>query len=185
MAASPPPPPPPALINSLSGYTKFEDHLFEQYKLMVDTSQKLSDRRLSTNSYLFTINSSLVTVLGVLATLLKDRKMLAVIPAVGFLLAIAWMLLLTSFKRLNTAKFDVIHELETHLPARLFYMEWEYMKARRYRVMSDVERYIPILFLIFYAALFGFFIRSGPPKDALQVIRIESPVTVQMAAPVK
>jgi hypothetical protein len=175
----------PVLINSLTGYTKLEDHLFEQYRLYVDTSQKLSDRRLSTNSYLFTINSSLVTVLGVLATFIQDRRDLTVIPAVGFLLAIAWMLLLTSFKRLNAAKFDVIHELEKSLPARLFYMEWEYMKARKYWIMSDVERAIPVLFLVFYGALFAFFVSSPPAKQASQVIRVESPVTIQMAAPAK
>jgi hypothetical protein len=88
--------------------TKFDDHLLEQYKLYVDSSQKLGDRRLSTNSYLFTINSSLLTLLGVLATLLPERRALAIIPAAGCLLSVAWALLLTSFKRLNTAKFRVI-----------------------------------------------------------------------------
>lgn len=137
------------------------------------------------NSYLFTINSSLVTVLGVLATFLQDRRALTVIAAVGFLLAIAWMLLLTSFKRLNAAKFDIIHDLEEHLLAQLFFMEWEYMKARRYWIMSDVERFIPLLFLGFYAVLFGVFFNYQPPKHDPQVIRVESPVTVRMAAPAK
>jgi hypothetical protein len=180
MAAAPPPP--PVLINSLTGYTKFEDHLFEQYKLLVDTSQKLSDRRLSTNSYLFTINSSLLTILGALAAFLPDRRPLAIIPMVGLLLSISWMLLLKSFKLLNAAKFDVIHDLEQSLPARIFDMEWYYLNPR-YKAMSDIERRIPMLFLAFYAFLTIFMWFLPAKHDTAQVIRVDSPVTVQMAAP--
>ncbi len=177
-------PPNPVLINTLTSYSKFEDHLFEQYKLMVDTSQKLSDRRLSTNSYLFTINSSLLTILGVLATLLSDRRPLSIIPGAGVVLSISWIFLLRSFKNLNEAKFKVIHDLEQFLPARVFDMEWHYVGP--YKAMSDIERYIPKLFLVFYAFLTIFFIWFLPVKqDSAQVIRVESPVTVQMAAPAK
>jgi hypothetical protein len=62
------------------------------------------------------LDQQLVTVLGVPGTFLRDRRDLAVIPAVGFLPAVAWMLRLTSFKRLNAVKFDVIHELEKAFP---------------------------------------------------------------------
>jgi hypothetical protein len=117
---------PPSLLNMLpSDYdSKVADHLLEQYKLYVDSSQKLSDRRLSTSNYLLTIDSSLLTLIGLLASLLADRKPLIMIPVAGFLLSLAWSVLLTSFKRLNGAKFDVIHEIERHLPANVFQEEW-------------------------------------------------------------
>jgi hypothetical protein len=170
--------PPPA------GYGgKADDHLLEQYKLYVDTSQKLSDRRLSTNNYLLTINSSLLTLLGLLATLLTDRRPLALIPVAGALLCAAWVLLLTSFKRLNAAKFDVILEIETHLPANVYAAEWEHVKRRKYKAMSDVERVVPWLFLVFY--LFAaVFVWNWPERgEKAQRIRIESPVRVEVKRP--
>ncbi len=180
--------PTPPLLNAFpSTYgTKFDDHLLEQYKLYVDSSQKLSDRRLSTNNYLFTINSSLLTLLGVLATLLPERRALAIIPAAGCLLSVAWALLLTSFKRLNAAKFDVIHELEQCLPTNVFAKEWErliHAPTRRYKAMSDVERFVPLLFLLFYMAV-AIFIWNLPSKEEkAQRLRLESPVRVEWANP--
>lgn len=41
---------------------KYQDHLLEQYKLFVQTSQQTSDKRQSANNYLLTLNSSLVTL---------------------------------------------------------------------------------------------------------------------------
>src|SRR6266478_6113911 len=139
---------PPALLNAVApGYgSKFDDHFLEQYKLYVDSSQKLSDRRLSTNNYLLTINSSLLTLLGLFASLISYHRPLVMIPIAGFLLSLAWFLLLTSFKRLNGAKFDVIHELEGHLPANVFKNEWHLLKIgsrRPYTPMSDLECAVP------------------------------------------
>lgn len=177
---------PPPLINPLpSGYgSKADDHLLEQYKLYVDSSQSLSDRRLSTNNYLLTINSSLLTLVGLLASLLGDRKPLIMIAAAGFLLSLAWSLLLTSFKRLNAAKFEVIHEVEHHLPANLFQEEWRRLNSggrRLYTPMSDLERVIPFLFLLFYLVL-GVFIWNwpAPVEDKVQKIQIQSPVQVEV-----
>jgi hypothetical protein len=165
--------------------TKFDDHLLEQYKLYVDSSQKLGDRRLSTNSYLFTINSSLLTLLGVLATLLPERRALAIIPAAGCLLSVAWALLLTSFKRLNTAKFHVIHKLEQCLPANVFAMEWEDLTNAppRYKTMSNVERFVPLLFLLFYLIVTGFIWNLPSKAEKAQRLQFESPVRVELATP--
>src|SRR5205085_3511738 len=122
-------PVPGKLLNAIpSSYgSKADDHILEQYKLYVESSQKLSDRRLSTNNYLLTIHSSLLTLLGLLASLLPNRKPLIMIPIAGVLLSGAWWVLLKSFKQLNRAKFNVIHDLEGHLPANVFQEEWRYL----------------------------------------------------------
>jgi hypothetical protein len=176
----------PALLNSIpTGYgSKFDDHLLEQYKLYVDSSQKLSDRRLSTNNYLLAINSSLLTLLGLFASLISYHKPLIMIPIAGFLLSLAWFLLLTSFKRLNGAKFDVIHELEGNLPANVFKNEWHLLKSgkrRPYTAMSDLERLVPVLFLIFYSVV-AVFILTWPvsKEEKIQKIQIQSPVNIEL-----
>jgi hypothetical protein len=181
MSASPP------LLNPLPPTTygtKVDEHLLEQYKLYVDSSQKLSDRRVSTNNYLLTINSTLLTLIGLLYSLLTNRKPLIMIPIAGFFLSLAWSLLIASFKRLNGAKFDVIHQLEDHLPANVFKEEWRQLKSGlqgKYRPMSDLERLIPWLFILLYFGL-GLFIWtwSEPKEDKVQKIQIESPVRVDV-----
>jgi hypothetical protein len=174
------------LLNTLPATygSVLDGHILEQYKLYVETSQKLSDRRLSTNNYLFTINSSLLTLLGILATLLPEPKALAIIPAAGCLLSVAWILMLTSFKRLNAAKFDVIRELEKNLPANVFGKEWEYLTknaSHRYSALSDVERFVPVLFAVFYVGI-SIFIWNLPTKtDKATRIVVESPVHVDLS----
>src|ERR1043166_3644378 len=182
------PPVPGSLLNApQANYTKYEDQLMEQYKVYVDSSQKLSDRRLSTNNYLLTINSSLLPLLGLLGTLLDDRRPLVMIPVAGFLVSAAWFLLLLSFKRLNAAKFDVIQDLEKHLSANVFDDEWRRLTTgnrRPYRSMSDLERMVPVIFLIAYALLICFVLNWPAGKEAkVQRIEIQKPVQIKIKNP--
>jgi hypothetical protein len=49
--------------------TLYREHLFEQYKLYVDLADRISQRRSSTNSFLLTVNASLVTLYGLAGSL--------------------------------------------------------------------------------------------------------------------
>jgi len=103
---------------------RFQDHFLEQYKLYVESSEKVSEKRISTGNYLLTVNSSLLTLFGLAATSSDIGAWLAVIPVAGFLVSLIWYSLVDSYKNLNTAKFKVILEVEDHLPAALFRYEW-------------------------------------------------------------
>lgn len=84
------------------------------------------------------------------------------VPLVGLLVAIAWFMLIRAYRALNTGKFKVIHELEARLPARLFDLEWEFLRRGegwQYTPLTHMEQYIPIAFGIFYLALLGVLLR--------------------------
>jgi hypothetical protein len=168
-------------------YTKYDDLLLEQYKIYVDSSQKVADRRLSTNNYLLTINSSLLTLLGLLASLLDDKRPLVMLPVAGLLISSAWYLLLQSFKRLNGAKFDVIQEVEKVLPANVFEDEWRRLTTgnrRPYRAMSDLERIVPLIFVVFYLLAAVFVWTWHAEKESkIQKIQLQSPVQIEMKNP--
>jgi hypothetical protein len=177
-----------SLLNTLPAEygTKFDDHVLEQYKLYVDTTQKLSDRRLATNSYLLTINSSLLTLLGLLATLLPERRPLVLIPVTGLLLSIAWALLLYSFRRLNSAKFAVIQTMEEHLPANVFGAEWRRLRpggVKTYVTMTTIELIVPLLFVALYAFLAWFVWQWRGDEGKARAIEIRSPVEVHVTNP--
>jgi hypothetical protein len=42
----------------------YNDHLFEQYKMFVESVEKTSDRRQHANDYFITINTALIALIG-------------------------------------------------------------------------------------------------------------------------
>jgi hypothetical protein len=139
----------------------YDKLLIEQYKLYVDTTNKVSDRRGTAHTLLLTVNTSLVAVYGLV--LGKDTALSAVhgpwvwlVPAVGILVTITWFVLIRAYRTLNSGKFKVISELEKRLPARLFDLEWQYLQRGEewlHTPLTHVEQYIPVAFGAFYLAL--------------------------------
>jgi hypothetical protein len=137
--------------------------LLEQYKLYVDTTNKVSDRRGTAHTLLLTVNTSLVTVYGLVIG--KDTTLAAahgpwmwLVPLAGLLVAITWFMLIRAYRALNAGKFKVIHELELRLPGRLFDLEWEFLERGegwKYTPLSHMEQYIPAAFGLFYLGLLG------------------------------
>ena len=142
---------------------KYQDHLLEQYKLFVETSQHTSDKRQNANNYLLTLNSSLVTLFVVFLSTFGQHWWNVLIPATGLIVCSIWYSLVDSYKDLNTAKFDVIHELEEQLPVALFRHEWWVSGHNRkkkdksvedkYVPLTHLERWIPVAFAALYIGL--------------------------------
>ncbi len=73
----------------------------------------------------------------------------------------AWFYLLRSYRQLNTAKYQVIGQLEERLPASPYWRaEWtalgEGKDRTKYWPLSHIEKWIPVLFAATY--LVGFII---------------------------
>lgn len=135
----------------------FATDLFEQYKLYVASAEKISERRISANNYLLTVNAFLVTLYGLLAASQYRSYWTVLVPIAGILVALTWHRIITSYRDLNTVKFAVIHELEQRMPAALYHYEWlkaEEGQGKAYRPLSHLERWVPIIFIILYALLF-------------------------------
>jgi hypothetical protein len=142
---------------------KYQDHLLEQYKIYVETSQQVSERRQNSNNYLLTLNSSLVTLFVVFLSTFGHHRWNVIIPATGLVICFLWYSLVDSYKDLNTAKFAVIHELENQLPVALFRHEWYVCGHNRkkkdkpvedmYIPLTHLERWIPWMFAVLYIIL--------------------------------
>ena len=75
-------------------------------------------------------------------------------------MAITWAVLLRSYRNLNTAKFQVIGELEKRLPAQMFYgAEWKALGEgkdyKKYIPLSLIETIVPTIFFAIYIYLFS------------------------------
>jgi hypothetical protein len=100
-------------------------HLLEQYKVYVEITDRISQRRGSTNTFFLTFNTAIVAALAGFFQHVPSNISVVIYLAAS-VMAITWALLLKSYKNLNTAKFIVIGELEKRLPAQMFYAaEWK------------------------------------------------------------
>ena len=149
--------------------TEYKAHLLTQYKLFVETADRVSERRTSANNYLLTVNSVLVTLYGLASSFSYDRPWLFVMPVAGVLVCITWLVLIRSYRNLNTAKFKVIHELEEQLPAALFDREWDLAErgeGKAYKPLTHIEPYIPLVFAVLYIILAVYSVGSWSVKNS-------------------
>lgn len=134
----------------------FKADLFEQYKLYVASSEKISERRVSSNNYLLTVNAFLVTSYGLLAASQYKSYWMILVPIAGVLVSLTWYRIITAYRNLNSVKFKVINEIEQQMPAALYEYEWkmaEEGKGKTYRPLSHLERWVPIIFMILYLSV--------------------------------
>lgn len=136
---------------------KYIDHLFEQYKLYVESAEKISDRRHIANTFFLSLHTVLISTIGYI---LGSESFLIVgdlIIFAGILLAFVWRRLVFSYRQMNTGKFKVIHSIEKRLPLALYSAEWEALGAgkdtKKYLPFSHVERFIPYIFAGVYIFL--------------------------------
>jgi hypothetical protein len=140
---------------------RYRSLLFEQYKLYVESSNNVSDRRGNTQTFLLTANTLLVTIYALVAG--KDvaidsaaRSWQLLIPLAGLLVAITWFALIQSYRSLNRAKFYVILSMENELPVRCFGLEWERLRHNRpdgHLALSRIEQVVPLIFGGLYIAM--------------------------------
>lgn len=145
----------PSLLNTTpADYgDSYREHLLEQYKLYVESASQISERRTSANNYLLTVNTTLVTLFALTATLADARVWHLALAVAGLLVCATWYIMIRSYRDLNTAKFVVIHELERQLPASLFAYEWhvaERGRGKAYRPLTHIERFIPAVFAVLF-----------------------------------
>ena len=132
-----------------------EEHLLKQYELFVNSSEKISSKRMTANNFYLSVNTALFAVAGYLSILSKSFVVI-ILSIIGILLCLSWIFNLTSYKRLNSAKFRVIHDLEEHLPARIFTKEDEYLNG--HYTLTRLEKYIPYLFILLYGTIILLFL---------------------------
>ena len=128
----------------------YRNHILEQWKTAVEMSNALSDRRTNMNNIFLTINAILIALI----TFQLEKKSMG-FAIVGIVICMLWLINLSNYKKLNSAKFKIINELEKKLPANVFDYEWELIgrgeEGKKYKRMSQIEKLIPYIFMVVYA----------------------------------
>lgn len=132
--------------------------LLEQYKLFLQTSEDLVSRRQNVNNFYISVNSALMGVWGMIWALnilpLYKFFIGLLISAIGIILSISWIKLLSSYGNLNGSKMKIISYIEKQLPVSLYDAEWaalsDRLNKKKYVSFTDSEKKIPILFIAVY-----------------------------------
>lgn len=136
---------------------KYQSAVLEQYKLCVEMADRISARRALANGFFLTLNTAVLTAVGVFW---KDKPHVTaafLIPPLVVLLALclAWFWLVRSYRQLNSGKYAVIGALEEKLPASPYWRaEWtasgEGMSKAKYWPLTHLEQWVPAVFALTY-----------------------------------
>lgn len=147
-------------VNEKEYGDNYREHLLAQYQLYVESAEKISDRRQNANNYFITINTVLISFLGVLFQVKVLNNIFwikCLISLIGVVICIIFWYLLRSYKQLNSGKFKVIHEIEQKLPLALYDFEWYVLKEGKdkkiYYPFSHIEMIISWVFGVIYTVL--------------------------------
>jgi hypothetical protein len=136
---------------------KFEDSRqlrIEQYKIMVSSTEKVSEQRLTVNNLFFTVTSSVLSVAFILGKTLDFRISgilgMITLTALGLTITFFWEKLVKSYGKLNTGKFKLIDRIEKDLRTNMFEEEWKILTHDiKYEPNTKTECKVIIAFRIF------------------------------------
>lgn len=127
-----------------SAFTNYQKLLLEQYKIMILSTEKVTEQRSKVNSIFFTITSSILSI----SFIFGKNFDFSPIATAGMLLFFAmalvvsyfWEILINSYGKLNKGKFIVINKIENELGTNMFQEEWTILTDKiDYKPNSETE----------------------------------------------
>ncbi|NVJ86483.1 MAG: TIR domain-containing protein [Algoriphagus sp.] len=130
---------------------------FEQYKMMVSSTEKVTDQRLKVNNLFFTVTSSILSIGFILAKAFEFSTFgvigMLFMTIMAFIVSFFWAKLINSYGTLNTGKFKVIDKIEKQLRTNMFEDEWQILKEIGYEPNSQTEIKVIKRFRVFIIVL--------------------------------
>ncbi|MFH1851465.1 MAG: hypothetical protein ABIA75_03895 [Candidatus Neomarinimicrobiota bacterium] len=142
-----------------SCFSSDSEDVLDLYKIMLESSEALIQRRQKTNAFFITALGSLIAISGFLtksdALRLNTLWVLYGFSIIGMLLCNSWRNLLDNYGKLNKAKYDVILQLEKKLGAQIYNAEWislgKGLRPEKYRSFTATEKNVPLYFSLLIA----------------------------------
>lgn len=145
--------------------SEYQDHLLEQYKLFVEMADRVSQRRDQSNRFYVTFVSAIAGLLMVLARF--GTSVNGIWPVVflisgllGTAVSLIWFLNIRSYRTLNSAKFEIINDLERQLPYPGFAKEWELLRpaigSPKYLQLTRIEQLVPAVIILLFLGIAGY-----------------------------
>lgn len=121
----------------------------EQYKMMVNSAEKNSDKRITQNNIYLTIN---LAFLSFVLTQQMKLSLLVITSFVGIVVCIIWYLTIINYAKRNKVKYDIINEIENQKGFNNFYSE-EWKRIEILTPLSFYEKLISLMFMFIYVLI--------------------------------
>jgi len=136
-----------------------QNHLLEQYKAYLESAENISSRRQTANSFFVTINTALIALISYIHLgNTNTTSYYWLVALAGIAISFMWYRLIRSYRDLNSAKFQVLHQIEKRLPISPFDAEWEAggrgKDSSLYLPFTHIEVGIPWVFLFLHLVAF-------------------------------
>lgn len=144
-----------------SAFKQNQALLLEQYKIMVTSTEKVTEQRLKVNNLFFTVTSSILSVAFLIGKTLKFSILgiigMLVFTSMALMISFFWEKLINSYGTLNQGKFIVINKIENKLRTNIFEDEWKILTEQiQYESNTKTENTI-IKYYRYFIYLIGFF----------------------------
>jgi hypothetical protein len=131
-----------------------DDLLVEQYKMMVSSTEKVTEQRLKTNNLFFTVTSTILSFSALVGKEFEFNEiglvLMIALATIALVCTFFWKRMINSYGCLNTGKFKVIAEIEDKLKTNLFQREWDVLiNEIRYRSNTKTEINIVRVYRLF------------------------------------
>lgn len=143
-----------------------EGHVFEQYRLIVEETARVSERRHSTNNLFVSVNSILLGAIAILVQQSTNRNVVILLFLVfllggaGFVLCLFWLMLLRGYSRRINKRLAYLGELETKRYATYLLPVFSVQDTQV--TFARAEAGIPIIFIVTYLAAAAGISALGP-----------------------
>ncbi|WP_447886365.1 RipA family octameric membrane protein [Serratia fonticola] len=147
------------------------------YKLCVEMADKTSERRLKSNTFIITINTGLISLNSYLSLSGNDQQLWHVaLCFVCIIINIYWIFLISTYKKINEAKYAIINKIESdhNLPEKPFTSEYQYLSAQKYYHLSTIEKLIPstLIFMNIIIMILSIYCYKDKPSTSTTIINI-------------
>lgn len=131
-----------------------KNNVMDLYKIMLNSSEKLIERRQKTNAFFITVIGAMIAITTFIidSNFLGDSfgYMLVGFMLIAVLICKSWYNLIDNYGKLNKAKFDVILRLEEKLDAQIYNAEWvalgKGLRPKKYKSFTSTEKKCSDLF---------------------------------------
>ena len=166
-------------MNGEKGLEGKQNQLIDIYKIHVEFTNNVSNRRTTTNRFYQVFLSGLIVIFS---AILQNKNgesvkllngvsielIMMVLGGLGMWLSFIWVISVDSYLQLNSRKYEVLKKLEDELEYQFFQHEWELLgkeKNKTYKYLSFPELLTPIVFFVFFLILFAIGFRKLPKED--------------------
>ena len=146
----------------------YRAHTLELFRDYVSGAEAISTKRQTTNAFFLALNSAIIGFVGYVQTstlVASDAVWFSLVSVAGAVLSYLWYRMVRSYRSINSAKFEIISEVEKNFPLRLYEAEWELVgrgrNPARHLPFTRVEIAVPWVFFALHGSVVLQLLGSG------------------------